>query len=63
MSLNKKDLNCWAAIDRENIVLTGHCTCMAGAGEVCTHVTALLFLVVDGTEKKSLTTNVSIKNI
>lgn len=48
--MNEKDLQCWIAIDKENIVLTGHCTCMAGLGEVCSHTTALLFLVADRKE-------------
>ena len=28
-------------------ILGAHCTCMAGLGETCTHVAALLFLIED----------------
>lgn len=49
--MNEKPLQCWVALDNDNVVLTGHCKCMAGQGEVCTHTTALLFLVADLAEK------------
>lgn len=53
--LNAPDLKCWISIDKENVVLTGHCTCMAGQGEVCSHVAALLFFAADLTEKVQTT--------
>ncbi|KAK3107020.1 hypothetical protein FSP39_005317 [Pinctada imbricata] len=31
--------------ERDGAILTGHCDCMAGLGEVCSHVGALLFYV------------------
>lgn len=30
-------------VDRDGTVVCGHCTCKAGLGEVCSHVTALLY--------------------
>uniref|UniRef100_A0A1X7VAJ5 SWIM-type domain-containing protein n=1 Tax=Amphimedon queenslandica TaxID=400682 RepID=A0A1X7VAJ5_AMPQE len=36
----------WTAVKKEDgTILTGHCTCMAGCGEVCSHVAAILFKV------------------
>lgn len=33
----------WVAGEPSGILLCGHCTCMAGLGEVCSHTAALLF--------------------
>lgn len=41
--LNLKPLHCWLVVDHNGIVLCAHCTCMAGLGEVCSHVGAALF--------------------
>ncbi|KAJ6639622.1 hypothetical protein Bhyg_12369 [Pseudolycoriella hygida] len=41
--LSLKALRCWVAVDNVGIVLTGHCECMSGQGEVCRHVGAILF--------------------
>lgn len=41
--MNEKPLNCWCAVDPTGIVLCGHCNCMAGLGEVCSHVASILF--------------------
>jgi hypothetical protein len=39
----------WAYVNKTTAeVLCGHCTCMAGLGEVCSHVAALLFKVEIG---------------
>ena len=41
--LNETALHQWI-IAKENVqILTGHCNCMAGLGESCTHVAAVLF--------------------
>ena len=29
--------------EEDGVVQSGHCTCMAGLGEVCSHIGALLF--------------------
>ena len=36
-------LKVWVMTDAEGAVKCGHCTCMAGLGEVCSHVGAILF--------------------
>ena len=42
-SVNKSNHNVWAAVKRCGIVISAHCTCMAGLGDVCSHIAALLF--------------------
>ena len=46
-SLREKPLEPWVIAKNDGIILSGqcHCTCMAGLGESCTHVAALLFLI------------------
>lgn len=41
--LNEKALVPWAIIQKDGKVLAAHCNCMAGLGESCTHISALLF--------------------
>ncbi|XP_076034152.1 uncharacterized protein LOC143020978 [Oratosquilla oratoria] len=43
--LREKPLLPWFIADKEGCILAAHCTCMAGLGESCTHVAALLFSV------------------
>ncbi|KAH7985552.1 hypothetical protein HPB49_026369 [Dermacentor silvarum] len=40
-----KPYETWALVCGDGSVHTAHCTCMAGLGEVCAHVAALLFKV------------------
>ena len=40
--LNSSPLCPWVIVKNNAKVLSGHCTCMAGLAEVCTHVAALL---------------------
>ena len=44
-SANKPPLEPWLITELDGKVLCAHCTCMAGLGEVCTHVSATLFLM------------------
>lgn len=43
MRVKLPPLKPWVVIDKSGIVLCAHCTCMAGLGEVCSHVGAMLF--------------------
>ena len=38
-------INVWVQTDIDGVVLCAHCTCMAGLGEVCSHIGAILFYV------------------
>lgn len=42
-SLSLPLLKVWLITKADGEVVTGHCTCMAGLGEACTHVAAVLF--------------------
>lgn len=33
-------------------ILAGHCNCMAGLGETCSHVSSLLWVIAVGVEKR-----------
>lgn len=45
MRLNEPPLKRWVVCEDGGIILAGHCTCIAGLGEVCTHVSAILYAV------------------
>ena len=45
-------LRVWIGVKESGEAICAHCTCMAGAGEVCTHVGALLFTAEGNTEMK-----------
>ncbi|XP_070189196.1 uncharacterized protein [Littorina saxatilis] len=44
-SISDKPLNPWVIVEADGTVQTAHCDCMAGIGESCVHVAALLFAV------------------
>lgn len=44
-SLNKPPFDLWILCKSDGDVAAAHCTCMAGNGEVCSHVAALLFYI------------------
>lgn len=46
--MNDTPLKPWVAAKMDGTVLAAHCNCMAGLGEVCSHVGALLFAVEAG---------------
>ena len=41
--LSENPLKCWVIIETTGEICCAHGNCMAGLGEVCTHVTAVLF--------------------
>ena len=38
----------WAVAEESGEIITGHCACMAGLGESCSHVASLLWAVESG---------------
>ena len=42
-ALNNIPLKPWVIAEKTGVINSGHCTCMAGLGETCTHVSTLLF--------------------
>ena len=43
--MSEKPLQPWIIAEQEGRILAAHCTCMAGLGEACTHIAALLFAI------------------
>ncbi|KAL0963068.1 hypothetical protein UPYG_G00349270 [Umbra pygmaea] len=54
-SLNDPPLTAWVAVEKDGLVRFGHCTCMAGLGEVCSHVGAILYALLAAVNKLSST--------
>ena len=42
----------WVAVKTEGTVVLAHCTCMAGLGEACSHIAAVLFLLEGNTQHR-----------
>jgi len=42
-SLSLSSLKVWVSVKQSEEVLCAHCTCMAGAGEACSHIAFILF--------------------
>lgn len=42
-SLNEKPQSCWIILKVTGEVCYAHCDCMAGLGEACSHIAAILF--------------------
>ena len=54
--LNEKQVTTWVAVQDDGLVLCGHCSCMAGLGEVCSHVGAVLYDTRSAVNKANATT-------
>ncbi|XP_057699579.1 uncharacterized protein LOC130920385 isoform X4 [Corythoichthys intestinalis] len=50
----------WFAAQPSGTILCGHCTCMAGLGETCSHVTSVMFAVETAVKMKNDTTSTSV---
>ena len=50
----------WVAVKQDGPVVCAHCTCMAGLGEACSHITALLFTIEGNTQTKKRLTCTSL---
>ncbi|KAL1474460.1 hypothetical protein MTO96_037954, partial [Rhipicephalus appendiculatus] len=51
-----RPLKVWVLCKQSGTVVTGHCTCMAGTGETCSHVGACLFAIETGARLNQSTT-------
>ncbi len=51
-SLSATPVKPWVAIKAKGTVVCAHCTCMAGLGEACSHIAALLFMMEGNTQHK-----------
>ena len=59
-SLSATPLKLWIAIKSDGTILCAHCTCMAGLGEVCSHVAAVLFAAYENTKVKEQHSSTSL---
>ena len=50
--LTSPPLKTWVAVKQTGEVISAHCTCMAGLGEACSHVAAILFVLEGNTQIK-----------
>ena len=54
--MSEKPLTPWIIANEDGRILAGHCDCMAGLGETCSHVASLLWVIGVGVEtRESLT--------
>lgn len=53
MRMSKDPTKAWLILDKKGAITAGHCTCMAGCGEVCSHVAAIAFVLQLHSQQKS----------
>ena len=46
--LSEKPLTPWVIAEKDGKILVGHCDCMAGLGETCSHVASMLWAIESG---------------
>ena len=59
-SVSQAKLRLWFAAERSGTVICAHCTCMAGLGEACSHISALLFAAESHNQLVKNTTRTSL---
>ena len=50
--MSEKPLTPWVICEGTGKILTGHCDCMAGLGESCSHVASLLWAIEAGVKQR-----------
>ena len=45
LRLSSPPLHPWVVAEKEGTVACAHCNCMAGLGEACSHIAAVLFVL------------------
>lgn len=61
-AMSQTPLKPWVAVNRSGVVECGHCTCMAGLAETCSHVAAILYWLETAIRINSETTCTSKPN-
>ncbi len=46
--MSEKPLTPWVVAEAGGKIVAGHCDCMAGLGETCSHVAAMLWAIESG---------------
>lgn len=47
MKLNEKPLTAWIIVQKDGIVRSTHCDCVAGLSETCSHISTLLYALAN----------------
>lgn len=47
MRLDKPALNAWLIVRKNGTIASGHCNCVAGLSETCSHISALLYALAN----------------
>lgn len=63
MKARETNLKVWIITEKNDSICTGHCTCMAGLGEVCSHITALLYAANHAAELKKTISCTDVKSV
>ena len=61
-SVSSTPMQPWVIAKHNGAVVCGHCTCMAGLGETCSHIGALLYWVEYQVHKRSEISSTSLTN-
>ena len=59
-TLSVPPLKVWVVVNDNGVVISAHCTCMAGMGEACAHVGAVLFTAEANTKAKHQMSSTSL---
>lgn len=59
--LSEKLLTPWIICEKQGTIISAHCDCIAGLGEVCTHVASVLFAIDDFLRKVEEPTPTGVK--
>ncbi len=54
--MSEKPLTPWAVAENTGKIIAGHCDCMVGLGETCSHVASLLWTIEAGVRKRDTMT-------
>ena len=46
--LSEKPLTAWVIAEKDGRIIAGHCDCMAGLGDTCSHVASMLWAIESG---------------
>ena len=49
--MNDKPLTPWVIASKDGQIVSGHCNCMAGMGETCSHIASLLWVIASGVQQ------------
>ena len=60
--MNSPPLQPWVGVNKDGEIICAHCNCLAGAGEACSHIAALLYAIMAGVKLEKETSCTSVKS-